>query len=218
MAVTPDSPSSHIAVPGSPRRRVSARVLEFRSSLFDLVVGVGCHGGGGHRLTALCRCPRGHHNSPSTWVSGRGIRSSTSKRRKPTPTAETSTKPSPRRAGSSTSSSTRGRWLVRRRDQRVGGDTALARRSRRRSSRRHCDRQARPNTDRAGCRGIRAAVVVAAGSACARSRRCRGLYAVPGSLPRHGENAWLRGAYRLGRGNAVTTAWPARMRQVRRVI
>jgi class 3 adenylate cyclase len=25
-----------------------------------------------------------------------------------------------------------------------------------------------------------------------------------GSLPRHGENAWLRGTYRLGRGHAVT--------------
>jgi hypothetical protein len=28
---------------------------------------------------------------------------------------------------------------------------------------------------------------------------------LPGSLPRHGENAWLRGAYRVGRGNAMTT-------------
>ena len=27
---------------------------------------------------------------------------------------------------------------------------------------------------------------------------------LPGSLPRHGENAWLRGAYRLGRGDAMT--------------
>ena len=27
---------------------------------------------------------------------------------------------------------------------------------------------------------------------------------LPGSLPRHGDNAWLRGAYRVGRGNAVT--------------
>ena len=44
----------------------------------------------------------------------------------------------------------------------------------------------------------------AAGSAGAGSRRCRDLCAVPGSLPRRGENAWLRGAYRLGRGDAMT--------------
>jgi hypothetical protein len=36
------------------------------------------------------------------------------------------------------------------------------------------------------------------------SRRCRGLRALPGSLPRHGENAWLRRAYRVGRGDAMT--------------
>lgn len=43
-----------------------------------------------------------------------------------------------------------------------------------------------------------------AGPAGAGSRRCRDLCAVPGSLPRHGENAWLRRTYRLGRGDAVT--------------
>jgi len=32
------------------------------------------------------------------------------------------------------------------------------------------------------------------------SRRCRGFCPLPGSLPRHGENAWLRGAYRLAEG------------------
>ena len=30
---------------------------------------------------------------------------------------------------------------------------------------------------------------------------------LPGSLPRHGEIAWLRGAYRLGRGDAMTGCW-----------
>ena len=30
-----------------------------------------------------------------------------------------------------------------------------------------------------------------------------------GSLPRHGENAWLRGAYRVGRGDAMTAAAPS---------
>ena len=43
-------------------------------------------------------------------------------------------------------------------------------------------------------------------SAGAGSRRRRDLCAVPGSLPRYGENAWLRRAYRIGRGDAVT-AW-----------
>ena len=28
---------------------------------------------------------------------------------------------------------------------------------------------------------------------------------IPGSLPRHGENAWLRRAYRVGRGDAMTS-------------
>jgi hypothetical protein len=42
------------------------------------------------------------------------------------------------------------------------------------------------------------------------SRRCRSLRALQGSLPRHGENAWLRGAYRVGRGDAMTTGWPLR--------
>ena len=32
---------------------------------------------------------------------------------------------------------------------------------------------------------------------------------LPGSLPRHGENAWLRGAYRVGRGDAMTAAAPS---------
>jgi len=31
-----------------------------------------------------------------------------------------------------------------------------------------------------------------------------------GSLPRHGEIAWLRRAYRVGRGNAMTAGWPLR--------
>src|SRR4029077_16871640 len=30
-----------------------------------------------------------------------------------------------------------------------------------------------------------------------------------GSLPRHGEIAWLRGAYRVGRGHAMTGAAPS---------
>src|ERR1700722_8554298 len=30
-----------------------------------------------------------------------------------------------------------------------------------------------------------------------------------GPLPRHGENAWLRGAYRVGRGDALTAAAPS---------
>src|ERR1700758_1626934 len=46
--------------------------------------------------------------------------------------------------------------------------------------------------------------VAAAGSASAGSRRCRGVQPVEGPLPRHGENAWLRRAYRLGRGDAMT--------------
>ena len=29
---------------------------------------------------------------------------------------------------------------------------------------------------------------------------------IPGSLPRHGENAWLRGTYEVGRGDAMTAA------------
>ena len=32
---------------------------------------------------------------------------------------------------------------------------------------------------------------------------------IPGSLPRHGENAWLRRAYRVGRGDAMTAAAPS---------
>ena len=32
---------------------------------------------------------------------------------------------------------------------------------------------------------------------------------LPGSLPRHGENAWLRRAYRVGRGDAMTAAAPS---------
>ena len=38
------------------------------------------------------------------------------------------------------------------------------------------------------------------------SRRCRCLHAVQGSLPRHGENAWPRRTYRVGRGVAVKMA------------
>src|ERR1700756_5809250 len=40
-------------------------------------------------------------------------------------------------------------------------------------------------------------------------RRCRRLRGLAGSLPRHGENAWLRGAYRVGRGDAMTAAAPS---------
>ncbi len=43
------------------------------------------------------------------------------------------------------------------------------------------------------------------------SRRCRGLRALPGSLLRHGENAWLRGAYRLGRGDGITATGLAKV-------
>ena len=31
---------------------------------------------------------------------------------------------------------------------------------------------------------------------------------IPGSLPRHGENAWLRRRYRVGRGDAMTVGCP----------
>jgi hypothetical protein len=37
-------------------------------------------------------------------------------------------------------------------------------------------------------------------------RRCHRLRALPGRLPLHGENAWLRGAYRMGRGDDMTSA------------
>ena len=36
------------------------------------------------------------------------------------------------------------------------------------------------------------------------TRRFRDLRALSRSLPRHGENAWLRGPYRVGRGDAIT--------------
>ena len=45
---------------------------------------------------------------------------------------------------------------------------------------------------------LRALLARAHGDAAAYAR-------LPGSLPRHGENAWLRGAYRVGRGDAMTT-------------
>ena len=48
---------------------------------------------------------------------------------------------------------------------------------------------------------------LAAATACssgAGSRRCHGLRGLSGSLPRHGDIAWLRRAYRVGRGNAMT--------------
>ena len=44
---------------------------------------------------------------------------------------------------------------------------------------------------------LRALLARAHGDAAAYAR-------LPGSLPRHGENAWLRGAYRVGRGDAMT--------------
>jgi class 3 adenylate cyclase len=59
-------------------------------------------------------------------------------------------------------------------------------------------------TDRRRSGDARHLAVAAAGTAGAGSRRWRGLRTLAGSLPRHGENAWLRGAYRLGRGNAMT--------------
>src|ERR1700756_2522341 len=40
-------------------------------------------------------------------------------------------------------------------------------------------------------------------------RRCRRLRGLAGSLPRHGENAWLRRACRVGRGDAMTAAAPS---------
>ncbi len=45
---------------------------------------------------------------------------------------------------------------------------------------------------------LRALLARAHGDAAAYAR-------LPGSLPRHGENAWLRGAYRVGRGDAMTS-------------
>ena len=49
---------------------------------------------------------------------------------------------------------------------------------------------------------LRALLARAHGDAAAYAR-------LPGSLPRHGENAWLRGAYRVGRGDAMTAAAPS---------
>src|ERR1700756_5311107 len=40
-------------------------------------------------------------------------------------------------------------------------------------------------------------------------RRCRRLRGLAGSLPRYGENAWLRRTYRVGRGDAMTAAAPS---------
>src|SRR6516162_4018640 len=53
---------------------------------------------------------------------------------------------------------------------------------------------------------MRHLAAAAASSIGAGSRRCRRLRALAGSLSRHGENAWLRRAYRLGRGDAMTAA------------
>src|SRR6201987_1881360 len=51
---------------------------------------------------------------------------------------------------------------------------------------------------------MRDLAVAAAGPLGAGSGRCRGLCAPPRPQPRDGENAWLRGAYRVGRGDAMT--------------
>src|SRR6516162_5906884 len=51
---------------------------------------------------------------------------------------------------------------------------------------------------------MRHLAAAAASSIGAGSRRCRRLRALAGSLSRHGENAWLRRAYRVGRGDAMT--------------
>ena len=55
---------------------------------------------------------------------------------------------------------------------------------------------------------LRALLARAHGDAAAYAR-------LPGSLPRHGENAWLRGAYRVGRGDAMTAAGLASVRRAR---
>ncbi len=57
-----------------------------------------------------------------------------------------------------------------------------------------------------GFGGTRDLAAAAAGSAGAGPRRRCPLSRIPGSLPGYGEPAWLRGAYRVGRGNAVTPA------------
>ena len=74
-----------------------------------------------------------------------------------------------------------------------------------------CERRRTPSTDSTECRPIRvrvpctrAAAVARAAGPCGR-RRVR-LSRLSGSLPRHGEIAWLRRAYRVGRGDAMTAA------------
>ena len=72
LAITSTARSERrIAVRGPPRersgsrRRVSAGVFEFCSGLVDLVVGVGRHGGGRHRLALA-----GEREAPSQRVQG----------------------------------------------------------------------------------------------------------------------------------------------------
>ena len=93
-------------------------------------------------------------------------------------------------------------WRLGRRHS--GGDAAGAWRGGRpgRSPRR--DRPVGQPARRRRLGGARGHVAAAARAVDPGTRRCRGLHALPGSLPRHGENAWLRGAYRVGRGNAMT--------------
>ena len=64
-----------------------------------------------------------------------------------------------------------------------------------------------PADQRSGdTRHLAAAATRTAGT---RSRRRHHLSRLPGSLPRHGENAWLRRTYRVGRGDAMTGAAPS---------
>ena len=57
---------------------------------------------------------------------------------------------------------------------------------------------------RRGSGDTRHLAAAAAGTAGTSPRRRHRLSRLSGSLPRHGENAWLRGAYRVGRGDAMT--------------
>jgi hypothetical protein len=54
------------------------------------------------------------------------------------------------------------------------------------------------------CGDARHLAAAAASSTGAGSRRCHGLRAHSGPLPRHGDIAWLRRTYRVGRGDAMT--------------
>jgi hypothetical protein len=70
------------------------------------------------------------------------------------------------------------------------------------------DRTVSRRASRRGSGDTRDLAAAAAGSTGAGSRRCRGLCRLQRSLPRDGGIAWLRGAYRVGRGDAVRAVRP----------